>query len=47
MYYACQYVDKEVCGLIYMYLFLNINISISMVYQLPNNLSVAMLDSKD
>ena len=47
MYYAHQYVDKEVCGLIYTYLFLNINISTFMVYQLPNNLTVALLDSKD
>ena len=46
MYYACQYVDK-VCGLIYTYLFLNININLSMVYQLLNNLSVTLLDSKD
>ena len=47
MYYARQYVDKEFCGPIYTYLFLNINISISMVYQLLNNLSVALLDNKD
>ena len=31
----------------YTYLFLNINISLCMIHQFPDNLSVALLDSKD
>ena len=34
-------------GMTMNYLFLNINISLSMMYQLPDNISVALLDSKD